>query len=38
MIFGEDRNIQQLYPEELLNTILELGRLDTIIDYKHEAL
>lgn len=37
-IFGEDRNIQQLYPEELLNTILELGRLDAIIAYKHEAI
>jgi molybdate/tungstate transport system substrate-binding protein len=37
-IFGEDRNPKQIFPEEILKTILESGQLDAIIAYKHEAI
>ena len=37
-IMGEDRNPKQLFPEEILKTILEQGQLDAVAAYKHEAL
>jgi molybdate/tungstate transport system substrate-binding protein len=37
-ILGEDRNPKQIYPEEILKTVLETGHLDAIIAYKHEAI
>lgn len=38
LIFGEDRNTKQIFPEETLKTVLEAGQLDAIIAYKHEAI
>ena len=37
-IFGEDRNPKQIFPEETLKSTLELGQLDAILAYKHEAI
>lgn len=37
-IFGEDRNPKQIFPEETLKTVLEIGQLDAVIAYKHEAI
>ncbi len=37
-IFGEDRNSTQVFPEEILKTILESGQLDAVVAYKHEAV
>ena len=37
-ILGEDRNPKQIYPEEILKTVLETGQLDAIIAYEHEAI
>ena len=37
-IFGEDRNPKQIFPEETLKTLLEIGSLDAVIAYKHEAI
>ncbi|MDR4491209.1 MAG: extracellular solute-binding protein [Candidatus Nitrosocosmicus sp.] len=37
-IFGEDRNLKQIFPEETLKTVLETGQLDAVIAYKHEAI
>ena len=37
-IMGEDRNPKQLFPEEILKTILEQGQLDAVAAYKHEAV
>ncbi|HYO05769.1 MAG TPA: extracellular solute-binding protein [Phototrophicaceae bacterium] len=37
-ILGEDRNPKQIFPEEILKTILESGQLDAVVSYKHEAV
>src|SRR5919106_1979920 len=37
-ILGEDRNPAQIFPEEILKTILEQGQLDAVAAYKHEAV
>ncbi|MBA3750907.1 MAG: substrate-binding domain-containing protein [Nitrosopumilus sp.] len=37
-ILGEDRNTKQIFPEEILKTILEAGQLDAVVAYKHEAV
>ena len=37
-IFGEDRNPKQIFPEETLKSALELGQLDAVVAYKHEAI
>lgn len=37
-ILGEDRNAKQIFPEEILKTILEQGQLDAVASYKHEAI
>src|ERR671921_104649 len=34
----DDRNPKQIFPEELLKTILEQGQLDAVAAYKHEAM
>jgi molybdate/tungstate transport system substrate-binding protein len=35
---NDDRNPKQLFPEETLRTTLEIGQLDAIAAYKHEAV
>jgi molybdate/tungstate transport system substrate-binding protein len=35
---GDDKNTEQLFPEEILKTILEQGQLDAVAAYKHEAM
>jgi molybdate/tungstate transport system substrate-binding protein len=35
---GDDRNPKQIFPEEILKTILEQGQLDSVAAYKHEAV
>jgi molybdate/tungstate transport system substrate-binding protein len=37
-ILGVDRNPKQIFPEEILKTILESGQLDAVVSYKHEAV
>src|ERR687895_786651 len=37
-ILGDDRNPKQIFPEEILKTILEQGQLDAVAAYKHEAI
>ncbi|MEJ7641620.1 MAG: substrate-binding domain-containing protein [Candidatus Nitrosocosmicus sp.] len=37
-VLGEDRNSKQIFPEEILKTILESGQLDAVVAYKHEAI
>ena len=37
-ILGDDKNTEQLFPEEILKTILEQGQLDAVAAYKHEAM
>ena len=37
-IFGADRNPEQIYPEEVLRSILDTGQIDAIAAYKHEAV
>lgn len=37
-ILGEDRNPKQIFPEETLKSLLELGRFDAVASYKHEAV
>ena len=37
-ILGEDRDPDQIFPEETLKTALESGQLDAIAAYKHEAV
>src|ERR687897_2209978 len=37
-IMGADRNTKQIFPEEILKTILEQGQLDAVASYKHEAI
>jgi molybdate/tungstate transport system substrate-binding protein len=35
---GDDRNTKQIFPEEILKTILEQGQLDAVASYKHESI
>jgi molybdate/tungstate transport system substrate-binding protein len=37
-ILGEDRNKQQIFPEEVLKSILDSGQIDATVAYKHEAI
>lgn len=37
-ILGDDRNPKQIFPEEILKTILEQGQVDAVAAYKHEAV
>jgi molybdate/tungstate transport system substrate-binding protein len=37
-ILGQDRNPKQVFPEETLTTTMEMGQLDAIAGYKHEAI
>ncbi|MGE5635021.1 MAG: extracellular solute-binding protein [Deltaproteobacteria bacterium] len=37
-ILGEDRNKEQIFPEEVLKSILDSGQIDAIAAYKHEAI
>jgi ABC-type molybdate transport system substrate-binding protein len=37
-ILGADRNPEQIFPEEVLRSILESGQIDAIAAYKHEAI
>jgi len=37
-ILGADRNLEQIYPEEVLRSILDTGQIDAIAAYKHEAV
>src|ERR671921_689547 len=37
-IMGDDRNPKQIFPEEILKTILEQGQLDAVAAYRHEAV
>ena len=37
-ILGDDRNTKQIFPEEILKTILEQGQLDAVASYKHESI
>ncbi len=37
-ILGEDRNPKQIFPEETLKSLLELGQFDAVASYKHEAV
>jgi molybdate/tungstate transport system substrate-binding protein len=37
-IIGEDRNKQQIFPEEVLKSILDSGQIDATAAYKHEAI
>jgi molybdate/tungstate transport system substrate-binding protein len=37
-ILGDDRNPNQIFPEETLTSLLETGQVDAIAAYKHEAI
>ena len=37
-ILGEDRNKEQILPEEILKSILDSGQIDATAAYKHEAI
>jgi molybdate/tungstate transport system substrate-binding protein len=37
-VLGADRNPEQIFPEEVLRSILESGQIDAIVAYKHEAI
>ena len=37
-ILGEDRNKEQIFPEEILKSILDSGQIDATAVYKHEAI
>src|SRR5215211_1879510 len=37
-ILGEDRNKRQIFPEEVLKSILDSGQIDATAAYKHEAI
>jgi molybdate/tungstate transport system substrate-binding protein len=37
-ILGDNRNPKQIFPEEILKTILEQGQLDAVAAYKYEAI
>jgi molybdate/tungstate transport system substrate-binding protein len=34
----DDRNAKQIFPEEILKTILKQGQLDAVAAHKHEAV
>lgn len=35
---GEDRNKKQIFPEEILKSILDSGQINATVSYKHEAI
>jgi molybdate/tungstate transport system substrate-binding protein len=35
---GDDRYTKQIFPEEILKTILQQSQLDAVAAYKHEAV
>jgi molybdate/tungstate transport system substrate-binding protein len=37
-ILVEDRNKEQIFPEEILKSLLESGQIDAVAAYKHEAI
>ena len=37
-ILGADRNLEQIYPEEVLRSILDTGQIDAIAAYKHAQI
>ena len=37
-ILGKDRNKKQIFPEEVLKSILDSGQIDATAAYKHEAI
>jgi molybdate/tungstate transport system substrate-binding protein len=37
-ILGEERNKEQIFPEEVLKSILDSGQIDATVAYKHEAI
>lgn len=37
-ILAEDRNKEQIFPEEILKSLLESGQIDAVAAYKHEAI
>ena len=37
-VLGEDTNKKQIFPEEILNSLLDSGQIDAIAAYKHEAI
>ncbi len=37
-ILGKDENKQQIFPEEILKSILDSGQIDATVAYKHEAI
>ena len=37
-ILGKDRNKEQIFPEEVLKSILDSGQIDATAAYKHEAI
>jgi molybdate/tungstate transport system substrate-binding protein len=37
-ILGEDRNKKQIFPEEVLKSILDSGQIDATAAYKHEGI
>jgi molybdate/tungstate transport system substrate-binding protein len=37
-ILGKDRNPKQVFPEETLKSLLELGQFDAVASYKHEVV
>jgi molybdate/tungstate transport system substrate-binding protein len=37
-VIGGDRNSEQIFPEEVLRSLLESGQIDAIAAYKHEAI
>jgi molybdate/tungstate transport system substrate-binding protein len=37
-ILGENRNKEQIFPEEILKSILDSGQIDATAAYKHEAI
>jgi len=38
IFLGEDRNKKQIFPEEILKSILDSGQIDATASYKHEAI
>jgi molybdate/tungstate transport system substrate-binding protein len=38
IFLGEDRNKKQIFPEEVLKSILDSGQIDATASYKHEAI
>ncbi len=37
-ILDEDMDPKQIFPEEMLKTVLESGQLDAVVSYKHESI